>query len=361
MAFDHDDTDGLYERAIQPVLKSNGIIPIIINRREDNRDINHQIIEQLNACDFCITDLTYARPSVYFEAGYAQGVSEVIYTVRSDHLRKNQPDNLRVHFDLQMKPLIKWTSPEDQSFPIRLERRIRATALRKYKESQKEKKKQQQQRDDFAHMPLMKRLIKLRRRAVSAVKKLGFSDWYPVIKPYNRSLGTDPFFAKKAQPQWGITPWLVSKRREKKLLHLASVRVEESLTLTKLRDEFGYQFVSRVYPPHLNRYEMIEERSPVDQTIEHHFLISIKSVPQSRIMSAIPSLQWDPTNSRYILETDWEHKGTRWETREKKMYSISVELSVLRILYVYFIDNIQSFPEFQSCLNNILQQMGAKQ
>ena len=59
---------------------------MIINRREDNRDINHQIIEQLNACDFCITDLTYTRPSVYFEAGYAQRAVDVIYTVRSDHL-----------------------------------------------------------------------------------------------------------------------------------------------------------------------------------------------------------------------------------------------------------------------------------
>ncbi|MBA7694210.1 hypothetical protein ES703_102817 [subsurface metagenome] len=114
MAFDHDDTDSLYEKSIKPVLKSLGVIPVIINRREDNRDINQQIIKQLNACDFCIADLTYTRPSVYFEAGYAQRAVEVVYTVRNDHLHKNQPDDRRVHFDLQMKPLIRWVGPDDE-------------------------------------------------------------------------------------------------------------------------------------------------------------------------------------------------------------------------------------------------------
>ena len=47
MAFDHDDTNLLFDKAILPVLKANGIVPVIINRREDNRDINQQIIEQL--------------------------------------------------------------------------------------------------------------------------------------------------------------------------------------------------------------------------------------------------------------------------------------------------------------------------
>ena len=47
MAFEHDDTDTLYESQILPVLKRNNVTPIIINRRQSNDDLNIQIIEQL--------------------------------------------------------------------------------------------------------------------------------------------------------------------------------------------------------------------------------------------------------------------------------------------------------------------------
>jgi hypothetical protein len=43
------------------------------------------------SCDhgqrYCSADLRYARPSVYFEAGYAERSVPVIYTVRRDHFR----------------------------------------------------------------------------------------------------------------------------------------------------------------------------------------------------------------------------------------------------------------------------------
>lgn len=138
MAFDHEDTDYLYENQILPVLKRNGIKPVIINRQQSNDDLNIQIIEQLKNADFCITDLTYTRPSVYFEAGYAQATmsDNVIYTVRKDHLHSGQPDNLRVHFDLQMKPLIVWKTQSDSTFGGRLEKRIQKTFLKSWKKNQ---------------------------------------------------------------------------------------------------------------------------------------------------------------------------------------------------------------------------------
>jgi len=129
MAFEHEDTDALYESQILPVLKRNNVKPIIINRRQSNDDLNIQIIEQLTTADFCIADLTYARPSVYFEAGFAQKSIPVIYTVRKDHLKPGQPDDKRVHFDLQMKPVIAWENPDDNSFTTKLERRIKDTFL----------------------------------------------------------------------------------------------------------------------------------------------------------------------------------------------------------------------------------------
>src|SRR5258708_13739041 len=98
IAFDRADTDGLYEGTIARVLHSEGATPVIINRRQSNDDLNNQIIRALESSDFCIADLTYARPSVYFEAGFAQRAGPVIYTVQANHLTRGQPDHLLFHF-----------------------------------------------------------------------------------------------------------------------------------------------------------------------------------------------------------------------------------------------------------------------
>lgn len=352
MAFDHDDTDALYDLAVLPILKANNIIPIIINRREDNRDINQQIIEQLNACDFCIADLTYTRPSVYFEAGFAQRAVEVIYTVRADHLGKKQPDNLRVHFDLQMKPLIKWTGPNDKTFPERLQKRIRGTVLRGWNKNQGEIVKRQQQQSDFAHMPLATRIAKLRTAVMSNILKLGFSEWFSLAGLYFRSAFSIPLKLSSLANHY----WILGSQRKEETLHVISVRIEESLTLTKLRDEFGYRFVNSDYPPHLDGRRMVVERSAVNQTIEHHILGSIQPVPQSRIMSAMPSLSWDSKKSCYFTLIDWRFKGRRMETETW----VVVDLLVARIVYVHLIDKIKSLPGFQEQLNVVLEQIKEK-
>ena len=349
IAFDHDDMDVLYERAILPVLKANGIIPVIINRREDNRDINHQIIDQLNACDFCVTDLTYARPSVYFEAGYAQKAVEVIYTVRSDHLGKNQPDDLRVHFDLQMKPLIKWTTLNDRSFPMRLERRIRSTFLRRWNQSQKKKEMERQQRETFAHMPLSTRIAKLRVETISIIRNLGFSkltslNMYTFYGPFSER-GSNVSLQSLAQlARFG---WIMAEQQDKELLHVALVHIDESLTLKELREVFGKRFLSlnSYYVPHIKFLKIDKEQSPVGRTIEHLILGSIRPVPQSRIMSAIPSLSWDSANSRYWTE----------------MMLQDSKLPVSRTVYMHLIDRIESLPEFRSRLKSVAEQINSNQ
>jgi nucleoside 2-deoxyribosyltransferase len=125
MAFDHEDTDALY-LAVKKAL-SQRITVVRIDRIEHNDDIDKRIISEIERADFVIADLTYARPSVYFEAGYAQRKVPVVYTARSDHFRDKLDDshgNLRVHFDLQMKNIIAWASPTDSAFLTRLTTRI---------------------------------------------------------------------------------------------------------------------------------------------------------------------------------------------------------------------------------------------
>ncbi len=180
MAFDREDTDALYEKQIFPVLQRNHIIPVIINRRQSNDDLNIQIIEQIENADICIVDLTYARPSVYFEAGYAQRSIPVIYSVRDDHFKRGQPDDLRVHFDLQMKPLIRWKDSEDPSFSTNLEGRIKNTFLQEWIRKKKIEDDLKLAIAQFENSPINTRLINLRKSMISALHRHGCntSSWH---------------------------------------------------------------------------------------------------------------------------------------------------------------------------------------
>jgi nucleoside 2-deoxyribosyltransferase len=126
MAFDKDDCDLLYDTQMFPLLKKNLKLEVIrVDRKEYKDDLNNVIIKKLTEADIVVADLTYARPSVYYEAGFADRKIPVVYTARKDHLSKSQIDeHLRVHFDLQMKKVIPWASPEDPTFSKRLKQRV---------------------------------------------------------------------------------------------------------------------------------------------------------------------------------------------------------------------------------------------
>lgn len=343
MAFDHDDTDEIYDHAIKPILVRNRIQPIIINRREDNRDINNQIIDQLNRADFCIADLTYTRPSVYFEAGYAQREIEVIYTVRSDHLKRNQSEELRVHFDLQMKPLITWKNADDSAFAARLERRLKQTVLKDWNRAQQTREKEKMQREDFMHMPLNERLVTIRKSGLRALNKLEFSSWEFFIdyryggRLYFRS-PSEQMTYRQMLGHLNSVAWVISSTRKKRTLSVASLRVDESLTLKKLRDEFGARFLRGRSVSYLNGTKMLKETRPVKKSVEHHVLCSLKKIPQARIMSAMPSLRWVPELQCYRANVKWSY----------------MTVSVGRSVTVHFIDGIASIPKFEAAMEAVV-------
>ena len=127
MAFDRADADAVYD-AVETALEPMGIRTLRVDRIEHNDDIDKRIIAEIEAADFVLADLTYARPSVYFEAGYAQRVTPVVYIARRDHFKDKPEDpngNLRVHFDLQMRNIIAWSSGHDQTFLKRLKARVK--------------------------------------------------------------------------------------------------------------------------------------------------------------------------------------------------------------------------------------------
>ena len=128
LAVGRADVDEVYDRIIVPTLKDLGVVARRVDRHEHNDDIDDKILELIDNCDFGIAELTYARPSVYYEAGRINGLSRpVIFMARKDHLtpRPDDPEgNLRVHFDLQMKNIIDWTGPSNR-LSQRLASRVR--------------------------------------------------------------------------------------------------------------------------------------------------------------------------------------------------------------------------------------------
>jgi hypothetical protein len=109
-----------------------------------------------------------------------RGVVPVTYTVRADHLPRGQPDDLRVHFGLQMKPLIRWRAPDDEQFRAQLERRLRATVLRNWNRVQKSLAAKSKEREAFGGLSVSRRLAAIRSEAMLSLRPYGFRSWHPI-------------------------------------------------------------------------------------------------------------------------------------------------------------------------------------
>lgn len=126
-SFGKSDIDELYNNCIVPVLKDLNVTPLRVDKINHNQNIDIKIIELIKNSDIGLVDLTYARPSVYFEAGYIEGLNNgVIYMVRKDHLSPREDDtfgNFKVHFDLITKNIIEWETV-NYKLQIRLRKRL---------------------------------------------------------------------------------------------------------------------------------------------------------------------------------------------------------------------------------------------
>jgi len=141
MAFGYKDADDLYANYIKPALIKIGFTPVRIDKLMHNDRIDARIREEILKADVLIADLTYARPSVYWEAGYAERTTPVIYTCRKDHFKPSPDDkhgNFRVHFDLINANILSWSENDRHAFAKELGKRLlfATTQLRTDKEKQ---------------------------------------------------------------------------------------------------------------------------------------------------------------------------------------------------------------------------------
>ena len=115
-AFGYEVIDKLYFNYFKPLCEGLRYIPVRIDFKEPNNTITQAILESITETKAIIADLTFARPSVYFEVGFAQGIGvPLLLTCRKDHYRGAR-EEMRVHFDLEQYKISFWEYTAEQGF-----------------------------------------------------------------------------------------------------------------------------------------------------------------------------------------------------------------------------------------------------
>lgn len=298
MAVGRADIDRVYDRLIRPTVRGLNITAVFMGQLEHNDDIDDRIIRELKICDFAIADLTYARPSVYFEAGFAQRTVPVIYTCRRDHLRPQKSDefdNLRVHFDLQMRNIIPWRDLDDVIFRKRLKRRIVLVAKPLFRQ-RKAKAIADLEEKKFRRLSLDERVECIRDVFSTAISRLGY-----------RSL-----IRRREADYWAGCA--ISGR----VLHLAPVLVRLRFSVNEIQEAVKF---SRLLAA--SRFERVEEGDEYewDRTWGGHtrpqlaklmrvrrivirlFLCSLDKIPLRTVARALPSYRPSDEPGAYVGAT----------------------------------------------------------
>ena len=102
--------------AIKEAATRCGIHAERVDEPQSNERITDRILESIRKAEYVIVDLTGARPNVFYEAGYAQGLKKTpIYIAR---------EGTALEFDLKDYPIIFFRSMKE--LKDSLERRLRA-------------------------------------------------------------------------------------------------------------------------------------------------------------------------------------------------------------------------------------------
>jgi hypothetical protein len=311
-AFGRDDVDAIYDRCILPVLKKLYVTPLRVDRVEHNEEIDNKIFELLDSADFVIADLTYARPSVYYEAGYAAGKSKpVIYIAKGDHFRAHDDDiygNFRIHFDLQMKNIIPWKSPE-RIFSDKLHKRVRLV-LRPFERASALNRKLETDRSEFNGLPIYDRLDILKETCVNHLRARSFHSFEFDIDTSNGTIPTRMDFLQRVDNTryQGVGIFTTSSATKQFLQPLSW---------------------STLYEPFRNHPKLKKRET-------HYIVVSLKSIPRPRITEALPSFHQE-NNATLVLEKKSTHAN-------------------LSTTFVHIIDGVKSKSEFVPALRDILNQ-----
>src|SRR5262249_50647602 len=126
----NDEVAGLFENGIAPAITAAGYEPFVVNRAVASGErIDSRIMVEILRSRAVVADATGGRFSVYYEAGFAEGLGKpVIWTVRKDYL-----DPKKLAFDTRQFPHCPWTEPAQLAEELRwiIEQRLGPGPARK--------------------------------------------------------------------------------------------------------------------------------------------------------------------------------------------------------------------------------------
>ena len=110
MWFD-DAMTSAYNDGFEPAIRDAGYQPFMINQKEHVNKIEDEIIAEIRRSRFLVADFTHdddgARGSVYYEAGFAEGLRlPIFFTCREDYMKE-------LHFDISHFNCIVWSTPAE--------------------------------------------------------------------------------------------------------------------------------------------------------------------------------------------------------------------------------------------------------
>ena len=176
------DADLLYQKRIKPALRRIGIRAFRIDEIEHSENIDERILTEISGSDLLLADLTYARPSVYFEAGFAMSKElKVLLTCRSDHFSPKSDSDPCVHFDINHRKIIEWSNPNDKTFSKRLESHARALSRPLFERAKRDDEERRRE-TEFARLPVKQRLNSLFQEGVKMLRASKFEAEHGLTK-----------------------------------------------------------------------------------------------------------------------------------------------------------------------------------
>jgi nucleoside 2-deoxyribosyltransferase len=308
MAFGHTDCDQIYSNYIRPILRKMHVEPIRVDTRQHRDDLNNYIIRMLKKSDIALADLTYARPSVYYEAGFAERQIPVIYTARKDHLSRAQADDrLRVHFDLEMKKIVYWLDLNDKTFAKRLRQRVNYL-IDPLKQKMKNDSRIERDRRKFLALSIVDRCKIINKTFASKLKNKHF--WVMPLRNIDISRA------------WSLDPAeveIAAKIVDRKCV-MCFILSAESITGKNIQYAFN----------HVNGSDMVKHLNQADKYEEHYYFCSLRKLPESRLTAIFPNAR--PLNELHSFML----------IRKKTLYSKQ------RRVYLHLLSPIDSICDIQN-------------
>lgn len=346
MAFGHKDANSIYTNAIRPTACSLDMTCTRVDQKEHNRNINDVITDEIGRADVVIADLTYARPSVYFEAGLAepQIPGRVIYTVRRDHFTPSEDDperNRAVHFDVSMRNIIGWGDPSDASFSKKLERRLRHVLKPLWRERARDEARATA-RAKFGKLSSDRQLDQMLEEGTSGLRR---------AKLRKASLGDlDPHVILRLH---AVQPRLA----------LAAARNGDRVTFAGIAPVASWaanglglttNFWDRSLPTLLGRSRQLGNRDTVEMVHDHLILCSPKKAPIARIRDRYKEAHQGPDprclifpDDRTLLREEPFARAIKEELRERSD-------SPARRKHMWLIGGVRSISDMREQLDEIL-------